>query len=92
MHALPMRAVHIRDQIPKPIFKQVFSHYATYADLESDLVKKLADGIQHTNRWLCYLTRICQTQQQFLELFVVAQDLVREHGYVEGLQTYIFLN
>jgi len=45
MRALPMCAVCIRDQIPEPIFKQVFSHYATYADLESDLAEKLADGI-----------------------------------------------
>ena len=88
----PIRAVRIRDQIPEPIFKRTFSQNATYADLETDLSDQKPGGARRSNRWLCYITRIRRVRQQFLELFAAAQELVKVHGYTDGLQIYIYMN
>jgi len=58
MRASPIRVVHLKDQIPEPIFRHTFSHYATYAELEKDLSDEQPNGSRRTNRWLCYVTRI----------------------------------
>jgi len=84
--------VRLKDQIPEPIFQCTFSHYATYAELEKDLSDEQPNGSPRTNRWLCYVTRIRHTCQQFLELFASAQQLVKAHGYPEGLQSYVYIN
>ena len=92
MQASPVRVVRLKDQIPEPIFRHTFSHYATYAELEKDLSDEQPNGACRTNRWLCYVTRIRRTRQQFLELFASAQQLVKAHGYPEGLQSYVYIN
>jgi len=39
-----------------------------------------------------YATSPRQVHQQFLKLFAAAQELVKVHGYAEGLQIYIYMN
>jgi len=89
--ALPIRAVRLREHIPEPVFRRTFAHYSTYSELESDLSDRGPDQPRRANRWICYLPRIQAVRRQFLELFAAAKGLAESHGYVGGLQSYVYI-
>ena len=86
----PVHLVRIRDEIPEPLFRQVFPQYGGYKDLELDLSERRPNGNRRPNRWLSYISRIRRTRSQFQELFAAAENLVKAHtDYPAGLQSYV---